>query len=963
MPVISAISPKYIEGLSIEALHNAGLLTDTSMKMYTPQNLTRLNRFESVFQFFTVPDSSKGAEIFHHVMALSALVSCGSLFLRTLDGPNLDSLYPDYPSLPDDHTYKIIDGVFTVLFSLDFVIRLIIWPSLWKESDVLRERRLLPFARDIFNWFDLLALVPFYVDTIFGDGTSFVVMRLARLLRIFRLAKNNSGTYILFQAIRASMPGITIALIFLLEIVLVFSCLMYLFDPCYNKDACMFPDLLTSAYYVVVTVATVGYGDVVPSAGNALGRITAIVIMIMGTLFLSMPLAIVGTEFDRAWRDHTEKVVKRSLESMQAAAAGRDASKVHDTVMDDNPEILTKYMIPNAAYLRLASLTGEMALIASALAADLKSETDNVKVNQVAQDLHAHMKQCHEKYKELVHVIDDMVHQDDSSHGLKRSSLRDRIMSSFQSSLRRSLTTEDKSQPNGKTAARPDTTSSQRIQYRWVIMVFSIIVLTLQTMPELQFYGEQTELCKAVVKEYCALPSAANATADPGCFSAVDPTQPLDFSCGKLDGIKDMAPNCYGVLNNFGGLYNSSLGCLWDNGNFNLTGLGLVKPFRTKYDLDQADLPLDVCQRRECQRNHFYYLDLSNAWPLLEYLFFASSVVEFFQHLGATGVRNLNWKNPWQWLDALAFIPFVVFEFKRYMMGIIPTYEMVPSSNDILSTLRFARIFRWFQIQKEIPATVVVSEAILKTYKRLVIPYFMLTLVTTIFAFVIYQLEMGTECFVGEPCVVGGKVLTKMPEATKHMKFHKRILIDSKGNLTQFEDVFSGIWFIIVTITSVGYGDIVPINMSGKFIAVLAMIFGACYTAMPLTLVGSQFNRSFNDYKRREALTKTKQDVSTRLALAADDERAWKAFKDKHLIVEIKSMFERDFLSLINETESEERLDSDGRSKKLEVVATIKTSIEIFKVSILQSSSIVSRIYHEGLRLAKQQTLALHKTS
>ncbi|RHY56974.1 hypothetical protein DYB30_005280, partial [Aphanomyces astaci] len=848
MPVISAISPKYIEGLSIEALHNAGLLTDTSMKMYTPQNLTRLNRFESVFQFFTVPDSSKGAEVFHHVMALSALVSCGSLFLRTLDGPNLDSLYPDYPSLPDDHTYKIIDGVFTVLFSLDFVIRLIIWPSLWKESDVLRERRLLPFARDIFNWFDLLALVPFYVDTIFGDGTSFVVMRLARLLRIFRLAKVR----------RRLIPSIH-------------------FKPTVVVTICGWKQ------QPLLMVATVGYGDVVPSAGNALGRITAIVIMIMGTLFLSMPLAIVGTEFDRAWRDHTEKVVKRSLESMQAAAAGRDASKAHDTVMDDNPEILTKYMIPNAAYLRLASLTGEMALIASALAADLKSETDNVKVNQVAQDLHAHMKLCHEKYKELVHVIDDMVHQDDSSH------VNPPIMC-FVSMDPTLLDYSYVCQQNATTAARPYATSSQRIQYRWVIMVFSIIVLTLQTMPELQFYGEQTELCKAVVKEYCALPSAANATADPGCFSAVDPTQPLDFSCGKLDGIKDMAPNCYGVLNNFGGLYNSSLGCLWDNGNFNLTGLGLVKPFRTKYDLDQADLPLDVCQRRECQRNHFYYLDLSNAWPLLEYLFFASSVVEFFQHVGATGVRNLNWKNPWQWLDALAFIPFVVFEFKRYMMGIIPTYEMVPSSNDILSTLRFARIFRWFQIQK----------------------YFMLTLVTTIFAFVIYQLEMGTECFVGEPCVVGGKVLTKMPEATKHMKFHKRILIDSKGNLTQFEDVFSGIWFIIVTITSVGYGDIVPINMSGKFIAVLAMIFGACYTAMPLTLVGSQFNRSFNDYKRREALTKTKQDVSTRLALAADDDRAWKAFKDKHLI-------------------SEERLDSDGRSKKLEVVATIKTSIEIFK--------------------------------
>ncbi|CAK4235416.1 unnamed protein product [Aphanomyces euteiches] len=370
MPVLSAISPKYNEGLSIEALHNAGLLTDTSMKMYTPQNLTRLNRFESIFQFFTVPDSSKYAEVFHHIMALSALISCGSLFLRTLDGPNLDSLYPDYPTLPDEATYKLIDGIFTVLFSLDFIIRLVIWPSMWKDCDVLRERRLLPFAKDIFNWFDLLALVPFYVDTIFGDGTSFVVMRLARLLRIFRLAKNNSGTYILIQAIRASIPGITIAF---------------------------------------RSVATVGYGDVVPLAGNALGRITAIVIMIMGTLFLSMPLAIVGTEFDRAWRDHTEKVVQRSLESMRALAAGRPEATKHDPIMDDNPEILTKYMIPNTTYLRLASLAGEMALISSALANELKYERDNSKVEQIARDLHAHMELCFDKYKELVRIIDEIV--------------------------------------------------------------------------------------------------------------------------------------------------------------------------------------------------------------------------------------------------------------------------------------------------------------------------------------------------------------------------------------------------------------------------------------------------------------------------------------------------------------------------------------------------------------------------
>ncbi|KAF0695180.1 Aste57867_13987 [Aphanomyces stellatus] len=984
MPVLAAISPKYNEGLSIEALHNAGLLTDTSMKMYAPQNLTRLNRFEAVFEFFTVPDSSRASEVFHHFMAISALVSCASLFLRTLDGPNLDAVYPDYPSLPNESTYKLIDGIFTVIFSVDFIVRLVIWPSVWKESEVLRERRLLPFAKDIFNWFDLLALVPFYVDTIFGDGTSFVVMRLARLLRIFRLAKarrNNSGTYILLQAIRASVPGITIALIFLLEIVLFFATLMYLFDPCYNKDQCMFPDLLTSAYFVVVTVATVGYGDVVPTAGNALGRITAMVIMIMGTLFLSMPLAIVGTEFDRAWRDHTEKVVARSLESMHALAAGRTSdaaggsSKAHDHI-DDNPEILTKYMVPNTTYLRLASLTGEMALIASALANELKYEPEIAKVKAVATDLHTHMKLCGDKYKELVRVIEDMVHND-APRTAKRSSVRERLVASFQSTLRRSfLSTRGAAmeQSRGSSGAAIPTASTTgdtareqpRVVYRWAIMIFSVVVLVLQTMPELQVYGEHTGLCKSVVQAYCSLPTATNATADPGCFSASDPTKPLDFGCAAGDSSKPLAANCYGAYNNFGSLTNGSIGCIWSNDNYpNLVGAATLQPFRTLYQLTDSETQLDVCQRRECQRVHFYYLDPSAAWPLLEYFFFICVVLELVTNVCAVGgPRRMQWRNPWQWLDAVSFIPFVVFELKRVMYSITPVYLMVPSSNDMLTILRMARIFRWFQIQKEIPATVVVSEAILKTYRRLIIPYFMLALATTIFAFVIYQLEMGTECFVGQPCVVNGALLTTMPAATAHMKPNKRILIDSKGNLTQFEDVFSGMWFIIVTITSVGYGDIVPINMSGKFIAVLAMIFGACYTAMPLTLVGSQFNRSYNEYKRREALTKTKKDVNTRLSLQIDEERAWKLFREQQIIADIKASYERDFLTLLGDgCEPSETLDSEARARKVAIVAAVKTKIEKFKVSILQSSSVVSRIYHEGLRLAKQQTLALHKTS
>ncbi|ETL38779.1 hypothetical protein L916_09711 [Phytophthora nicotianae] len=89
----------------------------------------------------------------------------------------------------------------------------------------------------------------------------------------------------------------------------------------------------------------------------------------------------------------------------------------------------------------------------------------------------------------------------------------------------------------------------------------------------------------------------------------------------------------------------------------------------------------------------------------------------------------------------------------------------------------------------------------------------------------------------------------------------KRFLVNYKGEFSSFDDSFSAFWFVILTLATAGYGDLEPVTSSGKLVAVVAMIFGACYTAMPLTLVGSQFNKSYLEYKRREALLRTKQEV------------------------------------------------------------------------------------------------------
>ncbi|KAF4046970.1 hypothetical protein GN244_ATG00494 [Phytophthora infestans] len=125
-------------------------------------------------------------------------------------------------------------------------------------------------------------------------------MRLCRLLRIFELAHNHTGTYILLRAIRASVAPISVTLIFFTEIVLFFSVVMYMWSLWPPSD-----------------------GDITPTKGNVASRCFAVMIIMSGTLFLSMPLAIIGTELDRATQKES-----RSSNNFKQGAVARDYNVV-----------------------------------------------------------------------------------------------------------------------------------------------------------------------------------------------------------------------------------------------------------------------------------------------------------------------------------------------------------------------------------------------------------------------------------------------------------------------------------------------------------------------------------------------------------------------------------------------------------------------------------------------------------
>ncbi|KAG6965007.1 hypothetical protein JG688_00007432 [Phytophthora aleatoria] len=959
MPLYAAITPTFsTQEESLDEHVNSTFYAESMIKgtgTGDTKHATTLGRFEKIFVFMVDPNSSRGASLYSFFIACAAFTSCFILFLQTLDGPNHQSSQPEYPKLPNESGYYDADLVFTVIFTPELLIRLVIWPSLWHEHEYLTERRLKPFLRDFFNWFDVAAIVPFYTDLIFGKEKSFVIMRLCRLLRIFKLARNHSGTYILLRAIRASVAPISVALIFFTEIVLFFSVVMYMVDPSYDRNKPGFSDLLTTGYFVVVTVATIGYGDITPTKGNVASRCFAVMIIMSGTLFLSMPLAIIGTEFDRAWKQHAESVKK--FQQLQAGThvatpANIDlAAATGDNRAHQKHEILVKYNAPNKLYLRLAALTGEASLITQALVTEATSQDFNLShLRDITGDLKQTTELCFLKCEELAVMVRDMIvaeSQEVAAPPTWREWARTTIL-------------------------EPDSSFLARAISRWVkfCLIFSMIIVVFQTMPDLQTYGEQTYLCERRVQRYCEnVQDISFSGNDPGCFSVDNSSARLRFGCSDTDKLTDST--CYGYPGNFGSSsLDDRLSCdgsdkvlltaLNLNGSSYRDQLDLILPFRQDKNLIKHDRRFSVCKKWECDNLHVTFFEFGNGYVAMEYIFMLTYLFEFAAALFVCENYRTYFKNPLVFIEMASFIPFFVFEGRRFFSGVTPIYVIPPASQDFITFLRLLHLSRIFKIQQSIPVTKVLWESISKTSARLTIPYFMLMVVTTILSFIMFELEKGQECFYGQECIIGEHNMTFPAELDGSLP-GKRFLVNFKGEISSFDDFFSAFWFVIVTLATVGYGDMEPVTSSGKLVAVVAMIFGACYTAMPLTLVGSQFNKSYLEYKRREALLRTKQEVGKPYVVQPGELQRWENFARNESFSQMLQLLRDRLEPLLDSIEKGEvDIINDVNKVEISAVATeLKGVIFVERLQVMQVSVIVNYLRKEGVRLAEQQVMAL----
>lgn len=179
-------------------------------------------------------------------------------------------------------TFVIAEWIITILFSLEFLAR------------IACLKRPMRYILSFYGVVDMISILPSYVAFFFTGAHTLATVRMLRLLRVFRvlkLARHVREAQLLLLALRQTWPKITVFISVLVCSIVIFGTLMYLVEADADSG---FDDIPTSVYWAIVTMTTVGYGDIAPA--TSLGKFIAAMIMLFGYAIIIVPTGIFSAQ-------------------------------------------------------------------------------------------------------------------------------------------------------------------------------------------------------------------------------------------------------------------------------------------------------------------------------------------------------------------------------------------------------------------------------------------------------------------------------------------------------------------------------------------------------------------------------------------------------------------------------------------------------------------------------------------
>lgn len=255
---------------------------------------------ERIHQIIFGADTPTG-KVFDIVLLIFIIASILVVMMESVE--ELDQKY--------HRLFYALEWIFTVFFTIEYILRIYSTTKPWK------------YITSFYGIIDLLAIIPTYISLFFTGAQTLLVIRALRILRIFRifkLGKSLREGNVILKSLHASRHKLSVFIVFILLVVLIIGSIMYLIE---SEQGSGFTSIPRSVYWAIVTLTTVGYGDIAPK--TEIGQFLAAIVMILGYAVIAVPTGIVSSEIlNASWK---EEVGTRSCP--HCAAEGHDDDAIY----------------------------------------------------------------------------------------------------------------------------------------------------------------------------------------------------------------------------------------------------------------------------------------------------------------------------------------------------------------------------------------------------------------------------------------------------------------------------------------------------------------------------------------------------------------------------------------------------------------------------------------------------------
>ncbi|KAG7496520.1 potassium voltage-gated channel subfamily D member 2 [Solea senegalensis] len=266
---------------------------------------------ETMWRAFENPHTSTMALVFYYVTGFFIAVSVMANVVETVPCGLMQNRVREVPC---GERYALaffcLDTACVMIFTVEYLLRLFAAPSRFK------------FVKSVMSVIDVVAIMPYYIGLVMTDNEdvsgAFVTLRVFRVFRIFKFSRHSAGLRILGYTLKSCASELGFLLFSLTMAIIIFATVMFYAEK--GSSGSKFTSIPAAFWYTIVTMTTLGYGDMVPK--TIMGKIFGSICSLSGVLVIALPVPVIVSNFSRIYhqsqRAEKRRAQKESKEAGQA---------------------------------------------------------------------------------------------------------------------------------------------------------------------------------------------------------------------------------------------------------------------------------------------------------------------------------------------------------------------------------------------------------------------------------------------------------------------------------------------------------------------------------------------------------------------------------------------------------------------------------------------------------------------